>query len=157
MFGKLLGKKEKKLSENDALHEEIKSRVSKMNLTEMKAYLNNNIKDFFVCSYGINEVLKKLTSPDAQSKKYYLNSDDMDSKKKKAFDLVIASMKNSTITVETLELVKKFIEVYADMIAEYDREYKEIYTSRFNDAVDMGVKTLEHLLHMKNKTNILSE
>jgi len=157
MFSKLLGKKDTKNSENDALQEEIKSRVAKMNLTEMRAYLNNNIKDFFVTSYGLNEVLRKLTSLDEKSQKYYLNADDMDSKKKKAFDLVIGSMKNSNMTLETLELLKKFIEVYADIIAEYDRKHKEIYISRLNDAVDLGVKTLEHLLHISNKTNILSE
>ena len=157
MFSKLLGKKEKKISQNDALQEEIKSRVSKMNLSDMKLYLHNNMKDFFITSYGLNEVLKRLTSLDVTTKEYYLKADDMDSKKKKAFDLVIGSMKNSQMTLETLELVKKFIDTYEDIIVAYDKEYKEIYMSRLNDAVDMGVKTLEHLLLLKNRTNILSE
>jgi len=156
MFKKMFSKKDSNESGASKEELEIESKVAKMNLTEMKSYINNNIKDFHVCSYGLNEVFRKLTRVDADSKKYYLSIDDMDSKKKKAFDLVITAMKNSKITLETLELMKLFLEVNADIISDYDTKNKEIYASRFKDSMDMGLSTLEHLLHLKNKRSVLS-
>ena len=87
MLNKLFAKTKKTVSEEESHNAEIKAKIATMNLTEMKSYIKNNIKDFFVTTYGLNEVLRKLTTPNEKSKKYYLNSDDMDSKKKKAFYL----------------------------------------------------------------------
>jgi len=156
MLKKLFTKKATSASENSEAEMAIKSRIFTMNLTDMKAYINNNIKDFHVCSYGLNEVLRRVITPDASTKKYYLSMDDMDSKKKKAFDLFIVAMKNSQITLESLELMKTFLEVYAELIADYDKKNKEIYSSRLKDSINTGLSTLEHLLHFKNQRSVLS-
>ena len=154
MFKKFLGKKVKKSEVSDQ-EREILERIEKMNLTDMKSYINNNLKDFPLTSYGLNAVLKRLITPDASTQKLYISADDMDTKKKKAFELVLSTMSKSKITVESMELVRQFIETYENIIEAYDREYKQIYTSRFQDALEVGARTLDKLLEMSQKRSVL--
>jgi len=156
MFKKFLGKKSSESKENSE-EKEINEKISKMNLTEMKSYINNRIDGFPITSYGLNAVLQKLISLDDATKKHYINADDMDSKKKKAFDLVISTMSNSKITVESMELVQEFMKIYKDIIDTYDRENKQIYASKFEDGIGVGMLTLDKLLQMSQKTSILEE
>ena len=155
MFGKILGKKdsEAKSDDNKALVE----KISKMNLTDMRAYVKNNVTDFEATTDGLNEIMKKLTTPDEQHNKYYLNSDDMDSKKKKAFDLVLLIAADKRADIETLELVQKFQELYKEIINAYDKEYKQIYSSRFDDAIKVGLANIQELAEVKNKMDVLGE
>jgi hypothetical protein len=54
-------------------------------------------------------------------------------------------------------LIQKFAEVYKDIIYEYDREYKDIYGSRFLDAIKLGLANLREKAALKNKMHILGE
>ena len=156
MFKKFLGKKSSESEENSE-EKELNDKISKMNLTEMKSYINNRIEGFALTSYGLNAILQKLITLDDATNKHYINADDMDSKKKKAFDLVISTMSNSKITVESIELVQEFMNTYKDIIDTFDRENKHIYTSKLEDALAVGMLTLDKLLQMSQKTNILEE
>ncbi|WP_457746809.1 hypothetical protein [Sulfurimonas sp.] len=153
MFGKILGKNKSQTNHNKELVE----KISKMNLTDMRAYVKNKLKDSEATTEGLNELLKKLIKQDEKTKKYYLNSDDMDSKKKKAFDLVLILAKDKRADIETLELVQKFQKVYKDIIDLYDKEHKEIYTSRFDEAIKVGLTNINELAELRIKMNVLGE
>jgi hypothetical protein len=157
MFGTILGRKKEDISEEDRAHAELLSKISKMNLTEMRSYIKNNIQDFEVSEDGLLIVLQKLTTEDEKTKKYYLKSDDMDSKKKKAFDLIILMAQSKKISFEVVELMQKFIEVYNEIIMQYDKEHKEIYASRFVDAVNLALSNINKKAALQNKMDVLGE
>ena len=157
MFGSILGRKKEEISTEDKEHQELVEKISKMNLTEMRSYINNKIKDFEVSEDGLNEVLSKLITPDAKTNNYYIKADDMDSKKKKAFDLVLSAAKNKKVNVVTVELMQKFMDVYKEIIANYDKEHKEIYESRFKDAIELALMNLTQKSELKNKMDVLQQ
>jgi ribosomal protein L7/L12 len=157
MFGSILGRKKEEISTEDKEHQELVEKISKMNLTEMRSYINGKIKEFEVSEDGLNEVLSKLVTPDTKTKNYYVKADDMDSKKKKAFDLVLNAAKNKKVNVVTVELMQKFMDVYKDIIAEYDKEHKEIYESRFRDAIELALKNITQKSELKNKMDVLQQ
>jgi hypothetical protein len=157
MFRAILKRKKEDVSDDGSNHAELVSKISKMNLTEMRSYIKNRIKDFHVTEDGLVEVMNRLVQVDEKTKKYYLKSDDMDSKKKKAFDLILAIVENKRINIKTVELIQKFMEIYKDIIAEYDKEYKEIYSSRLIDAVHLALLNINEKAALKNKMNILGE
>lgn len=157
MFGNLLKRKETVQEKMDGPLQDIILKIDKMNLTEMHSYINNRIKDLEVSTDGLNLVLERLIRVDTTSKKSYIKSDDMDSKKKKAFDLVLTVMKKKIINIQTIELMQNFLIVYEELIAAYDKEHKDIYASRFNDAISSSVAMIELISGMENKLNILSE
>ena len=157
MFKGILGRKKEDNSEESAVDAALVEKISKMNLTEMRSYIKNNIKDFEVSEEGLNVVMQRLTTEDEKSKKYYLKADDMDSKKKKAFDLIIAISENKKINLVTVELIQKFVEIYSDIIEQYDTEYKEIYSSRFVDAVNVALANINKKVVLQNKMDVLGE
>jgi len=157
MFGNILGRKKEDISEEDSDHAALVEKISKMNLTEMRSYIKNNIKDFEVNEDGLTEVMHRLTTEDKNTKQYYIKSDDMDSKKKKAFDLVLAIAQNKKINLVTIELIQKFTEIYKEIIDAYDKEYKEIYASRFSDAIKLALANINEKTELKNKLHILGE
>ncbi|MDF1879597.1 hypothetical protein JHD46_08105 [Sulfurimonas sp. SAG-AH-194-C20] len=156
MFGNLLKKKETCDDKMDDTCKELMLKINKMNLTEMRSYINNKIKDLEPSTEGLNLLLERLTKVESTSKKSYINSDDMDSKKKKAFDLVLSVMGNKKINIQSIELMQIFLEVYEEIIKDYDKEHKDIYSSRFNDAISNGVAMIEVVSNMTNKLHVLS-
>ncbi len=150
MFGNILGKKKEDVSIDD--NADIALKVSKMNLTEMRSYVNNKINDFEITQSGLVEVMKKLTAAD---EKTYLQIDDMDSKKKKGFDLVLMIANSKHISAEAVELLQEFIVVYHDLILKYDTEYKEIYASRFSDALEKSIDNVNKYSELQRKSNVL--
>ena len=157
MFKGILGRKKEEISEENSAHAALVEKISKMNLTEMRSYIKNKIQDLDVSEDGLNVVMRRLTEEDSKSKKYYLKADDMDSKKKKAFDLVLSIAENKKINLVTVELIQKFIEIYEKIIAEYDKEHKEIYASRFVDAVNNALAGINQKMALKNKMDVLGE
>ena len=157
MFGSILGRKKNEISKDDAEYKAVLEKISHMNLTEMRHYINNKLKDFPISEDGLNEVLRRLITPDKNMKQYYLQASDMDSKKKKAFDLVLAIANNTQINVVTVELIQKFIETYKDIIHAYDREYKEIYQTRLEESIKQGLKNIAQKAELQNRMNILGE
>ena len=152
MFGNILGKSKDNIVVDDSA--DIALKVSKMNLTEMRSYVNNKIDDFEITQAGLIEVMKKLTAAD---EKTYLQIDDMDSKKKKGFDLVLMIANSKQISVKTVELLQEFTVVYKDLIAKYDTDYKEIYESRFTDALEQSINNVNKLSEFDRKREVLGE
>jgi len=128
---------------------EIIERISKMNLTQMRAYVRNGIKDFEICEFGLKEVTNRLIE--------YLKSDDMPSKKKKAFNLLILIASSKKITIDTIESIQSFLINNKEIIEAYDKEFKDIYGSRFEDALELALKNLEEMNKLKNKMKVLGE
>ncbi len=151
MFGKILGKKEAK-KDNSALEE----KISKMNLTDMRAYVKGNIKDFEVSSDGLHAVMKKLITQD-ENQNYYIHSDDMDSKKKKAFDLILAILQSKKLSLKVMEDIEIFRTIYKDIIHQYDTDYKQIYALRLEEATKMAVENLHKLTEVKKKMELLGQ
>lgn len=157
MFGNLLKKKETAHEKMDVSLQELIQKIDKMNLTEMRSFVHNKTKDLEVSTDGLNLVLERLTKQNTTSNKSYINSDDMASKKKKAFDLVLTIMKSKKINIQSIELMQIFLNVYEDIINDYDQEHKDIYMSRFNDAINNSVAMVDVMSNMTNKLNVLSE
>ena len=155
MLGKFLGKK--KESRIDTKNRELKDKISKMKLSDMRIYVKNNLKDFEVTEEGLSEVVRRLITADKKTKKYYIDESDMDEKKKKAFDLVLAILQSSKINIETIELVQEFLEIYTNMITKFDKKYKQIYTSRFKTAINNAIATMQSLVGIHKKIDILKQ
>jgi len=153
MFGKILGKSEEEIN-GDSSHSEIVEKISKMNLTDMKLYVNNKLSSFEINEDGLSEVMRRLVSIDANERRF-IESDAMDSKMKKAFDLVIIISKSKKITVTTTELIQKFIELYKDLLHTYDTNNKHIYTSKLNDALVNAITMINTISEYKLKMKVL--
>jgi hypothetical protein len=150
MFKKMLGKKKDSSIDTS----EIKTKISKMNLTDMRAYLKNHIEGFKTSEDGIIILMERLNSLDSSGKRF-VEFDAMDSKKKKLFELIILLATDKKVSVKSVELLQQFIEIYDDIISDYDKRNKQIYTSRLNDALSSSVNMVNHLSELKRKTNIL--
>jgi hypothetical protein len=152
MFKKLLGKKK----DNSTNTSEVQQKIEKMNLSEMRTYLKNHIPDLEVCEDGVVSVLERLNSIDS-SKNKFVEDDAMDSKKKKLFELVIVAATHKKVSAKSVELIQHFIDIYTEMITDYDKRNKQIYMSRLNDALNVSVNMVNHLSTLKRKTNILGD
>jgi len=151
MFKKLLGKKKDDSTDTS----EIENKISKMNLSEMRTYLKNHIADFESCEEGVVGVMNRLNRVDGSNR--FVENDAMDSKKKKLFELVIVVATHKKVSAKSVELIQDFIELYSDMILDYDKRNKQIYMSRLNDALSVSVNMVNHLSTLKRKTNILGD
>lgn len=140
MFSKILGSKSPiKDAKNEKLHE----KIAKMDLGEMRIYVNGKLSEYEVNEFGLLDIVKKLTLVNDSTSNYYLKIDDMDSKKKKAFDLIILILKNKKVSISTIEMVEKFLETYEDIIKDYDRNNKDIYQKKIIDAAKKATKMIE--------------
>jgi len=155
MFVKMFGKRDK--SQDEQTDSYLIEKISKMNLTEMRSYVKNSIKDFEVSVDGMNEIMKKLTSLDEKTQTYYIKSDDMDVKKKKAFDLFIAILTSKQINVQTIELAQNFLENYKEIIDDFDTRNKQIYASKLTDTLERAINIINQYAQLQNKMNILGK
>ena len=154
MFEKILGRKKDEVS-NDKDYDELVQKISKMNLTEMRAYINNKAGDFKVTSDGLVEVLRRLTVVNETTSKHYIEIDDMDVKIKKSFDLVISIASHKLITMAAVECIKDFIDTYIDIIKKYDRENKQIYESKLKDSLDLALANIGVMSKLKREMDFL--
>ncbi|MEN4045644.1 hypothetical protein [Sulfurimonas sp. NWX367] len=149
MFGK---KNQDKLANSQLIE-----KIAKMNLTEMRSYIKNNMKDLALSVEGANEVMKKLISFDEKTQAYFIKNDDMDIKKKKAFELFIAVLTNKHINMETIESAQKFLEIYKELINDYDTRNKQIYSSKLVETLKSAINTINQYSKLQNKMNILGK
>lgn len=155
MFGNILGKKKSESTE-DKNNSEIIGKISKMNLADMRVYVNNKLVGFEVCEDGLSEVMQRLISKDANEKRF-IESDAMDTKIKKAFDLVILVAGNKKVTVVIIETIQTFIELYDDIISKFDTDNKQIYASKLKDALTNAMATIETITQMNRKSGVLGK
>lgn len=135
---------------------ELIDRVSKMNLTDMRTYINNRIADYPVDEEGLIEVLHKLLKVDEKTSKRYIDIGDMDSKIKKGFDLVLSILTNKKISVTAIELVNEFSEKSKDIIEKYDKENKQIYYTRFKDSIELAINNMNIKNELQRKMDVIS-
>ena len=157
MLGNILGRNKEKISIKDKAHLEIQAKISKMNLTDMRTYLKNNMTGFDSSEDGLVAIMKRVLTKNEDTSKRYIEIDDMDSKKKKGFDLVIAISEHKKITVKSIEQIQEFIELYKDVIEKFDVDNKQIYASRLKDAIKKGIKTIETMEVVNRKAKVLAE
>ncbi|WP_415397117.1 hypothetical protein [Sulfurimonas sp. CS5] len=155
MFSKILGKMNNSISDNQE-NRELIDRVSKMNLTDMRTYINNRIADYPVDEEGLIEVLHKLLKVDEKTSKRYIDIGDMDSKIKKGFDLVLSILTNKKISVTAIELVNEFSEKSKDIIEKYDKENKQIYYTRFKDSIELAINNMNIKNELQRKMDVIS-
>lgn len=148
MLRKILGKKSKNGTQEEVVNPQIVEKIAKMNLSDMRIYVNNGLKDFEICIDGLNEVMKKLTTPINEKGEYYIRKDDMDSKKKKAFELVLLVASSKRISVDSLALIESFTKIYEELINDYDKQYKDIYRSRFKKALETALVNIHTITHV---------
>ncbi|MCD6172587.1 MAG: hypothetical protein J7J96_02225 [Sulfurimonas sp.] len=153
MFGKILGKNKKETDE-DQEHFKIVEKVSKMNLSDMRIYVNNKLTDFEICEDGLNEVMRKLLLKDDKEQRF-IEMDAMDSKKKKAFELVITIASSKKITIVTTELIQEFMELYKDIIDKFDKDNKQIYNSRLKDSITNAIGVISTMAEVNRKVKVL--
>jgi hypothetical protein len=157
MFSSLFDKKSDKSSEEDKNHSELVTKISKMNLTDMKNYVRGKIPDFKLSRDGLKEVMRRLVKEDAHTSKRYLQSDDMESKIKKAFELVLTISTSNKMSVETIELIQEFILVYKDIIVKYDRDNKQIYGTRLTESIDKSIMIVSRMSDYSLRSKIIGE
>lgn len=146
MFSNLLGKKNKK----DTTQDHIEEKVAKMNITEMRTFVNNKNE---ITELGLVEVLKRLTHQ--ENERRYIELDDADVKIKKGFELVITIAAHKKITIGAIELIMKFMSLYEDVISHYDEENKQIYKSKLKDALSLALKNMDEISNIMKKQNLL--
>ena len=151
IFTKILGKKESYTSDENKEHDEVVQKILKMNLSDMKSFINSTE----VNEDALIEIVKKLITPNEKTLKRYIETDDMDSKIKKGFELIISILLHKKVTVVAVELAQKFIEIYSDILIKYDADNKEIYVSRFKDAVQTAIKNIETKTEVSKKIRVI--
>lgn len=157
MFSNLFDKKNDKTSKEDKENSELIAKISKMNLTDMKNYVRGKIPDSKLTKVGLKEVMRRLVKEDSNTSKRYLQPDDMESKIKKAFELVLTISTSNKMSVETIELIQEFIIVYKDIIVKYDRDNKQIYGSRLTDSINKSIMIVSQVADYNLRSKIIGE
>lgn len=152
MFNRLLGKKTNTTDQSDS---ELEHRISKMDLNDMRNYVNNKLTDFQLCSDGLIEVMKRLILINEKTSKRFIEIDAMDTKVKKAFDLVVLVAKSKKITVITIELIQDFINLYADVIEKFDTDNKQTYGSKLKKSLNDAVLMINSMSDIKEKMDYI--
>ncbi len=114
-------------------------KISKMDLVEMRIYVNDKLDDFEVDDFGLHEVVKKLITRNEESSKYFLQENDLDSKKKKAFELLLLILQHKKASIAVLESAQEFLYVYNKLIKQYDKDNKDIYESKIKKLMSLAV------------------
>ena len=104
----------------------------------------------------IIEILKKITQEDEKTNKKFLESSDSDIKLKKAFDTVITAAGSKKMTIESIELIQKFILMYKDLIESFDTRNKQIYMHKLTKAIELSINTVEQLTTYMNKMAVIN-
>ncbi|MFT5660445.1 MAG: hypothetical protein ACI9TV_001086 [Sulfurimonas sp.] len=153
MFANILGKSKEEANE-DKEHQIIVDKVAKMNLVDMRVYVNNKLNDFEICTDGLSEVMRKINSKDINGKRF-IETDAMDSKKKKAFEIVIMVSNSTKLSIFVAELIQEFIEFYKDIIMKYDTENKDIYGRKLKIALAKSIGTISTMADMNRKMKVI--
>jgi len=154
MFSKILGNT--KNVKDDAINEKLVEKISKMDLSEMRLYVNAKLTDFPVCEFGLAQIMKKLTLVNENTSNMYLKNDDMDSKKKKAFDLIILILKHNKVSINIIEIIQQFLNIYDEIIKQYDKDNKQIYESMIKDQISTATDKIDFKSDMAEKMRTLS-
>ena len=151
MFSNILGGKD---CSDGACDDKMKNKVSRMNLSEMRIFINNKAE---ITEEGLVEVLKRLNTKNSQTDNRYIEIDDMDIKIKKGFDLVISIANHKKISVVAVELIQEFIDLYSDIIHKFDTQNKQIYNIKLKEALQKAMSNIEIIVQLKRKMNLFND
>ncbi|MEA3227582.1 MAG: hypothetical protein U9P38_00755 [Campylobacterota bacterium] len=155
MFESLLGRAKKDISVDDKEHIVLLNKIDRMNLTEMRSYIKNSVSGLESSSDGLSIVLRKIIDENKTTNKRYIEIGDMDSKIKKAFELVLAIATHKRVTIVVIEQIQEFVAVYEKLILKFDMENKEIYASRFKKAIKQALITIHSMAEINTKMRVL--
>jgi hypothetical protein len=155
MLSKLFGKSKTENTEAEVDNKELIQAIQKMNLTDMRNYINNKKADFIVNEVGLAEILLKLMNEDKNTKKRYISERDDNSKIKRCFDIVLSILENNKTTSDIVELVIEFKNTFEDIIKKYDHENKEIYSSRFSDAIANAINNVTYKVKLQTQLKVV--
>jgi ribonuclease HII len=155
MFSNILGNKDSKSEQESKENDDLIHKISTMNLTDMRLYVNNKMNNHNSNEEGLVEIMKRLTTKNEDTSKRYIEIDDMESKIKKAFELVLIVANHKKISVPAVELIQKFIELYGDVIQKYDIENKQIYGSKLKDSLSKAISTINLISEFQKKMGVL--
>lgn len=154
MFKKILGRK-KDTDNGNKEHSKLVEKISIMNLTEMKSYVNNRNSNMPICRDGLLEVLNSLIKLDKKTNTRYLKKDDNDAKIKKCFDLAITISTHHMITFPVIKSLDDFGDVYKEIIKKFDTDNKQTYQGKLKKATENAVLTIGAIADIHNTSDIL--
>ena len=154
MFSKIIGKI--KVSEDDVVKERLLEKISKMEIVDMRNYINGKLTDYKVSEYGLLEILNKITLKNESTSNLYIKEDDMDSKKKRVFDLVLLVLSSKQVTLSVLDSAQVFISTYSDIIKKYDKDNRQIYEIKMKEAISLAADKISFKSDVKNTMRTLS-
>ncbi|MDY0232764.1 MAG: hypothetical protein RBS11_01910 [Sulfurimonas sp.] len=155
MFSNMLGKIGISTNDKEKMHNELVERISRMNLTDMRSYINNRISDLPVSEDGLKEILKRLLEVDEKTDKRYIDIEDMDSKIRKGLDLIINILANKKITIEAIEVAIELFEASKEIIEKYDNDNKQIYHSKIRDSLNKAIETMNMKSEIQRKMGVI--
>lgn len=154
MFSKILGniKGSKEDSENEKLFE----KIEKMDLADMRLYVNGKFSEYKVSGLGLSKIVKKISLKNEDTQQYYLKDDDQDSKKKKVLDLIVLILANKKVDIYTLEMIQNFLDTYQEIIKKYDKENKQIYEKRIKELISKAADIINFKSDIADQMRTLS-
>ncbi len=157
MFENIINMLKNSDSSSDKKKLEMIDKISKMNLIDMRAYMKGSMQGFEPSEEGVIEILKKLTTVNEETSERYLANDDMDSKIKNCFELVLVIASDIRITIDAIELIQEFINEYTDIIADYDTKYKQIYGLKLKNSIKNAIRIVNTKTDFSRKENVLND
>ena len=155
MFSKMISKF-KNGDDSDKKNSELIEKIAKMNLSDMRAYMKNTVQGQEPSEEGIIEILRRLTTLNETTSKRYLETDDMDSKTKNGFELILVIASDKRITIDAIELIQEFIDMYSDIILNYDTKHKQIYGSKLKKSITNAILTVSNKADFSRKQMVLN-
>lgn len=155
MFSNMLGKMGISSSDKEKEHKELIERISNMNLTDMRSYINNKIPDLQVSEEGLVEILNKLLKVDDKTDKRYVDIEDMDSKIRKGLDLIVNILTNKKLSIEAIEVAIALYDASKEMIEKYDTDNKQIYMSKIREALNKAIENMALKSEIQRKMKVI--
>lgn len=155
MFSNILNKIGISVDDKEKNHKELVERISKMNLTDMRTYINNKIPDLHVSEDGLVVVLKRLYEVDEKTQKRYLDIEDMDSKKRKGLDSIVNVLTNKKLSIDAIEVAIELLDVSKEMIEKYDKENKQIYYSKIKESINQAIENMSKKSEIRRKMGVI--
>jgi hypothetical protein len=157
MFENIVNMLKNSDSSSDKKKLEMIDKISKMNLTDMRAYMKSGMQGFEPSEDGVIEILKRLTTVNGETSERYLEADDMDSKIKNCFELILVIASDIRVTIDAIELIQEFINMYADIITDYDTKNKQIYGLKLKNSIKNAIQIVNTKTDFSRKENVLND
>lgn len=131
-----------------------------LSLTDLRRYINGEDPTHPPSEAMLIDVLKHVMNRETPSEafpqgKRCVDTNDNDVRIKKLLDLGLSIARSKKVGVESLAMLLEFIDMYDDIIEDYDTRHKEIYKTRFLEQVKSAITTVETKMHLHDKFQLL--